>query len=148
MDYIITGIYSSILLVCSILDIRKRMIKRHVLIITAVILMTVGILIADCSIVERMLGLIPGALFFITGFLTRGGIGLADSILISAIGIGIGISGCVSALTVALTLSGIYALVYIAFHFKQGGYRNKTMPFIPFIFIGFIISKGLAYAAW
>lgn len=134
-------------MVCSIMDIRKKAINSRVMIIAVILMLISGLIFYRCGIVERLAGILPGVLFIITGYLTKGGIGLADSIFITSIGIGLGITGCISVIMISLSLSGLFAIMYLVKNYRNGNCRKKTIPFIPFVFFGFVINEVIKYAS-
>lgn len=127
--------------VLGIIDIKRKSIDVRLLIIAAVMIAAGGLFTLEKTLPDRALGLIPGLTMLLCGKITRGGVGTADIVLVLAIGVGTGFFEGAGIVSTSLILCGIFALVVICFSFKKGNVRKKTLPFIPFLFLGVIINN-------
>lgn len=89
---------------------------------------------------ENLWGLIVAVIFFSVA-LTTGKIGGGDVKLIAALSIVCGLWGSFALLLFAqIAMLVFYAGNYI-FRKINGGTASKSLPFVPFIFIGYLASK-------
>lgn len=83
-------------------------------------------------------GMLPGICCLIVSFLTRQALGYGDSILIIICGMALGIEKMYAVLITGLFWAGIWA--FIAWRFT-GKSRSEEIPFVPFLFAGFMIQS-------
>lgn len=134
--YVILGIYIAVL---SIEDILKKSIPV-LLLAAGILFIPAGLLTegAECfSPADNILGVIPGAVLLIISFVSRGQIGIGDGVLVAITGASLGLEAVVRILTAALILIMLFSGGMLVFgKFK----RKSTLPFIPFIFAGYLLS--------
>ncbi len=134
--YVIFGIYIAVL---SIEDILKKSIPV-LLLAAGILFIPAGLLTegAECfSPADNILGVIPGAVLLIISFVSRGQIGIGDGVLVAITGASLGLEAVVRILTAALILIMLFSGGMLVFgKFK----RKSTLPFIPFIFAGYLLS--------
>lgn len=134
--YVIFGIYIAIL---SLEDILKKSVP--VALLAAGVLYIPAGLIAEgaesFSFLDNILGLIPGAVLLIISFVSRGQIGIGDGCLVMMLGASLGIETVIRILTAALLLITVFSGVMLAMRKLK---RKSTLPFIPFLFAGYILS--------
>lgn len=85
---------------------------------------------------DVLTGLIPGAAVLLLSFLTGGGIGAGDGIVLCAVSAWIGIWNVIQILGLALTGSFL-----VSIRFFVAGQRKKELPFLPFLMTGFVLWK-------
>lgn len=135
---IIVGLF---LIVLSVLDIKDR--EFPVLLLLLLFAFLIG---GQCIQPFRawsdcLMGVLPGALLVLFHYLTRGGIGLGDGLLIGILGLFLGFWENLSLLFFSLLLEAVFAgglcvkrkLAGKAFE------RNLTLPFVPFITCGYVL---------
>lgn len=129
------------LILFSVEDIRHKSIVRwHFLLaipwcVADIIINT--LMTPNISLLERGIGLIVGILFLLISHLTRGQIGMGDAYVIIILCIMLGIFSGMEVITYSFLLSAIIAMILAGlFHFN----KKKTMPFLPFLLAGFLIS--------
>lgn len=88
---------------------------------------------------ENLLGLIVAAIFFVTALVT-GKIGGGDVKLIAALSVVCGLWGSFSLLLFAQAAMLIFYAGNYFFCKINGKTASKTLPFVPFIFIGYLCS--------
>lgn len=137
MCEIIVGLF---LIVLSVLDIKDREFP-----VLSLLLLFVFLIGGQCIHPFRAwsdcaLGVLPGVLLLLFHYLTRGGIGLGDGLLIGILGVQLGFWENLSLLFFSLLLEVVFAgglcvkrkLAGKAFE------RSMTLPFVPFITCGYV----------
>jgi len=122
------------LLLGAIMDIRQRQ-------LSVTYLGSIGVLGIINQIFERQNSFLPvaggigiGLLFIFLSKMSKGGIGMGDALLISAIGIYLGFWKLILLTGYGLFLSGIFSLILIIV--KKD--RKLTIPFVPFLCAGYL----------
>lgn len=123
------------LLVLSVQDFRERMISGTLLGIGGAAAVCSQIIWNRSSGWECIGGILLGLLFIGISKLTREGFGYGDSILITILGIYIGIWDLIYVLVIAFSVTAIGSMfILIKFRF----HRQKVVPFIPFLTVGYM----------
>lgn len=140
-ENIIKLIIAAMLLYCGIQDTLKKKISLWVLITAAVL---TGICIPFCSIAsvpDRIGGTVIGITVIIISIATVGKIGMGDGLLLCITGLGLGFWANLELFAIALFLA---ALVSIFLLIARLADRKKSIPFVPFLLIGyaFLIYAG------
>ncbi len=106
------------------------------------VIMAMGLLLLGISVWQKngvvfiLLGIIPGLTAVIFSYLTAGGLGMGDAVLLMSLGVYLGIWTGLTVLMLGLFLSSIAGIVLLIL--KKA--RMKTeMPFIPFYLGGFLL---------
>ncbi len=86
-------------------------------------------------IIEIMIDMVPGFLLLLLSFVTKGGIGAGDGILLMAAGIFLGTARVCKIFIYAIFLSAMYA--WFLFIIKKKG-RKHEIPFVPFLLLAFM----------
>lgn len=86
-------------------------------------------------------GMVPGALLILFHYLTRGGVGLGDGIVIGVLGFHLGLWENLSLLFLSLVLEMIFAVGVLVKKKiqKEAVSRHMTIPFIPFVTGGYLL---------
>lgn len=116
-------------------DIRKRHISVPLLILFGLIGTGLQIWRGDSSAVDVLLGVTVGGVLVLLGFLTRESIGLGDGYLFVVTGIFLGGAANVELLFISLLYAALFSLGVLIF---RKGKRNQEIPFIPFVFLGYL----------
>ena len=123
----------------TITDIKK---KKIILSLTAVC-MAAGVAIrlyeGELWKPETALCLLPGILVIALAYISQGGIGHGDGLLILSLGMLLGITGLIQLLTISLIAAGLFSLVLLITG-KAG--KKTAIPFVPFLFAG-TVTAGL-----
>lgn len=134
--YVVFGIYIAVL---SIEDILKKSIPVFLL-AAGVLFIPLGILIERAeglSLAGNIYGVIPGLVLLVISFVSRGQIGIADGCLVAVTGASLGLEAAIRILTGALFLITLFSGgMLIAGKLT----RKSTLPFIPFVFAGYLLS--------
>lgn len=129
-----------LLVICTIEDCKhKKIITWHLLIALPFLCLDLWCNV-NVTLLSRVLGLAIGAIFLLLSKLTKEQIGIGDAYIITAIGLMLGGMKCLEVITFSFFISSIVAIILMVFfHFS----RKKTIPFIPFLLLGFICSVVL-----
>ena len=104
----------------------------------------ISVIIAMTAVInfrlENLLGLIVAVIFFSVALAT-GKIGGGDVKLIAALSVVCGLWGIFALLLFAQTSMLIYYAGYCIFCKINGKTADKALPFVPFIFIGYLVTK-------
>lgn len=124
------SIFVVLLLVASVIDIKKRIIPDEICILIAL----TGLIIFEPV---KLLGILA-ALPFLFAALLWGGMGGGDIKLMAASGIVLGITGGIVASVIGLTAMLLFYVVYSIIQRLQGRECQKAFPLAPFLSIGCI----------
>ena len=115
-QYVLTG---TVLGICSLTDLRHKVVHKKVLI---------------------LYGMIPGILCLLVSKISGQALGYGDSILILLTGSSLGIQNCVGITIWAFLCSGLWALFLVGI--KKAD-KKAEIPFVPFLMIGFVIQMWM-----
>lgn len=82
-----------------------------------------------------MWGLVPGAILLIIGNASKGAIGSGDAYIVMVIGIFMGLKTTFEILMIGSVISALYCIFIIV---TKGKDSKDSIPFVPFIFSGFL----------
>lgn len=91
----------------------------------------------DISLINRMGGMAVGACVILLSFITGGKIGTGDGIILCITGLGLGLWGNMELFCLALFLAAGLSIILLALRKAN---RKMGIPFIPFIFAGYLIT--------
>lgn len=123
------------LAVCAVFDGFSRRVPLAVVwlgILTAACFQINGAM-GETSLVAVVLSLLPGAGFFLLGFLTREKVGYGDGWTLLMIGLFVGAYRCFLILLVGLMAESAVAIVLMAIGKIK---RDREIPFLPFLLLG------------
>lgn len=86
--------------------------------------------------VAHLIRLIPGIIFFVFTFASKGAVGTGDGIVILALGTILGIENTFNAIFYATVLASVSSLVLISL--KKANKKTR-LPFVPFLLFGTVI---------
>lgn len=128
-------IFGLFLLYCSVYDIKKGAIKTKILLLSILPVSIYAGFISEETSVSIICGMLIGGSFLIVSYFTREALGYADSILITLMGLFLGIE---KQLFVMLLSFGTVAVFSLAGIVCKHWSRNKTIPFVPFLLLGYM----------
>jgi leader peptidase (prepilin peptidase)/N-methyltransferase len=134
-EYIMTVITGIWLLLCSWQDFRKKKIHIGLIIIGGFITLIYSFLSGELAFFNRIAGLTLGLTLLLLNPLTGGQIGVGDGLIVSILGIGLGFNQLAFILAYSLFGAAVFAVGLMLFR-KAG--RKFTIPFIPFLFLGYL----------
>lgn len=123
------------LAVCAVFDGLQKQIPLAAVwlgILTAICLRAAGMM-GETDLPAVALSLLPGAVFFLLGFITREKVGYGDGWVLLMIGLFLDFSRCFFILLAGLLIESAAALVLLALRKIQ---RDKEIPFCPFLLLG------------
>lgn len=132
---IISTIITIWLLLCSIQDIKKKKINTGLIIVGVLLLTIVTSLSGSITILNRLAGLSLGVILLGLCFVTRGQIGIGDGIILCITGLNLGFIKNSLLLLYALLGAAVFSAILIFFWHVS---RHKTIPFVPFLFLGYL----------
>lgn len=134
------GILSAGLGINSIMDLRTKKISLKIMLILFISGCVFRVMQGNLFTLEFVLGLLPGGICLALSYMTRGNIGIGDGFMFLVLGAFLSIEELFVTSMIALGSAGIAAMVLlIGFHKK----KNYEIPFVPFMFVGFVITKIL-----
>ncbi|NLK28225.1 MAG: hypothetical protein GX306_07775 [Clostridiales bacterium] len=134
----INGILGALLLLCGIQDLRKKRLYLWLVLVGAIL---IGICIPfsdSLTWFNRMGGATIGIVVILISLATGGKIGMGDGILLCVTGIGLGFWTNLELFALALLGAAIVSIVLLIFRLAD---RKKSIPFVPFLLISFILIK-------
>ncbi|MDF2943160.1 MAG: putative rane protein [Herbinix sp.] len=135
-----------LLLLCGVQDFFKRKIFIWMIGVGA-ILIGVCLPFNDAiSIPERIGGVAIGACIIAISKVTGGKIGMGDGFLLCVTGLGLGFWGNLELFGVALFFAALVSIVLLMFRLAD---RKKSIPFVPFLLMGYVFliiaNKGISF---
>ena len=131
----IKAIAGLFLLICSITDIRKRVVYAKVLAVFMAAGCAAVLLLHDMTIGDALGGMMVGAAMLSLTALTKGEIGAGDGLALIVTGCFLGLTGNIRLLCGGLFFASLWCLPHIALR----RYRKKSeIPFMPFLFASFM----------
>lgn len=128
--------------ICSYEDIKDKKIHTRWLLTFSVEGILLWFFWERCSIIEMLLAILPGLLLLFLAFITKGGIGEGDGMLLIVIGIFLGGAYAFKIFVYALFLSGSYALFLFIIRKKSRKYEMAFVPFLLLSFVGDILLRN------
>lgn len=123
------------LAVCAVFDGLQKQIPLAAVwlgMLTAVCLRVGGVM-GEVSLPSVALSLVPGAAFFLLGFVTGEKVGYGDGWVLLMIGLFLDLPRCFCILLTGLLMESLAALILLAFRKVR---RDKEIPFCPFLLLG------------
>ncbi len=130
------AILGAVLLCCGVQDIFGKKIMLWVLVLGAFLM---GICIPFCnspSILDRIGGIGIGVAVIMISIATAGKIGLGDGLILCLTGLGLGFWANLELFAIALMIAAIVSIILLIARLAD---RKKSIPFVPFLLIGYII---------
>ena len=134
LTMVLNAIFVGYLAVLGLVDIKKIVIDIRLLLagfVPAALLAAVS-----TSMTEAVGGILIGAVFLVIAVLTKEQIGKADGLVICQTGLAAGFGGCIFVIGVAFII--VLPCVIFLMIFRKAG-RKTRIPFLPFIFSGFLV---------
>ncbi len=121
-------------------DIRKKEISLWLLVAMTIVEMggtAYGLYTGKSSCVEIAVSLIPGIIMLFISWITKQGMGYGDGLLVLAVSTAFGFYKIAIGLSVAFFMTGIISVYLIVIRKAK---RRDSVPFIPFILLGMVVS--------
>ena len=133
----------ALLLICAIQDFLKKRVYLWVIGVGTVLTIICLPFLKERSIIDCIGGLAVGLTIILISNITAGKIGMGDGIILCVTGVGLGFWTNLELFGVALLLAAVLSIILMIFRVID---RKKSIPFIPFLFAGYLIivlaSKG------
>ena len=125
------------LMMGTVFDLKRKSVPNKYLYIWSVL--TIVLVIIEIfkgkNVIDIILGVIPGIIFLFLAFVTREQIGSGDGWIIMLMGIFLGVNNVSKIIFVGF---GILTLVSMTLLISRKAGKKTTIPFIPFLLMGFI----------
>lgn len=135
IDVMIRVLIGIMLLLCGLSDIKTKHIPIKITILCIILLFILMPFQRNISIINSLLGAFVGVVMIGISKVSRGQVGIGDGIILTITGFGIGLWNNLTLLIYALFCISIVAMILLALKKIS---RKKTLPFVPFLFIGYI----------
>jgi len=135
-ELIMNGIMGFMLLVTAVQDLLKKKVEVWIMAVGAILLCICIPFNNGLSIPDRIGGIFVGICVIVISKVTGGKIGLGDGIILSVTGIGLGLWGNLELFAIALFAAAIVSIILLVFRLAD---RKKSIPFVPFLFLGYLI---------
>ena len=86
---------------------------------------------------------LSGVLCLLLGYCTKEAIGYGDGILLCALAALYSLEEIMNVVVIACSIAGVVGLILLVIFHKNGKYE---IPFVPFLFLGWLFSRGLVIA--
>lgn len=123
------------LAVCAVFDGLQKQIPLAVVwlgMLSAICLRAGGVM-GEVNLLSVALSLVPGAVFFLLGFISREKVGYGDGWVLLMIGLFLDLPRCFLILLTGLMIESAAALILLVFRKVR---RDKEIPFCPFLLLG------------
>ena len=135
-ENIMRWILMLIMLLCAVQDLWKKKIYLWVVVLGAILISICLPFQESYNIVDGLGGVIIGLSVIGISLASRGKIGIGDGILLCVSGLVLGFWRNMEMFAIALSFASIVSIILLIF-FKAN--RHKRIPFIPFLWMGYII---------
>lgn len=134
-EMMIYAAVTAVMLVCTIVDIKKKEISIWLFGLLGIIVIIGYIALGNQKGYMLAAGVIPGALLIVLAKITEQSIGYGDGIILAEIGIVTGVGKCMLILAVALAIAGVFSLGIVIIKKVDKKYK---IPFIPFLTMAYL----------
>lgn len=143
-ELLLKGILGILLLITALQDVRTKKISLWIIVIGAILICVFVPFTHKVSYIDRGVGALVGLGVMITSRATGGKIGMGDGYLLCVTGISLGFWGNMELFATALFAAALVSIVLLAFRLAD---RKKSIPFIPFLFLAYLI-RMISTKAW
>lgn len=142
-EWIIRIVLGVLLLFCGVQDLLYKRIYLWMIGVCATMVIACLPFCENLSVTERLGGCALGFGVILLSKVTQGKIGLGDGILLCVTGLGLGFWTNTELFGIALTLAAAVSILLLLLRIAD---RKKSIPFVPFLLVGYVIllavSKG------
>jgi len=124
------------LFACGIQDIYKKKITLWMVAAGAVFLGICVPFLTSFSLWDRLGGIAVGVGVVLISIATAGKIGLGDGLILCVTGLGLGFWGNMELFAIALFAAAVISIILLVLRIAD---RKKSIPFVPFLVIGYIV---------
>lgn len=123
------------LLYCSVCDIKMGVIKTKILLLGILPVSIYAGFISEETSASIICGMLLGGSFLFVSYFTREALGYADSILLALLGTFLGVEKLLFIMLLSFGSVAVFSLVGIVCKHWD---RDKTIPFVPFLLLGYM----------
>lgn len=135
MNYIVLGVLTLVLLICTYTDLKERKIYNVITLSAIALIVVIRIFHHPQGVVFYFWGIIPAVALLVSAVISKGkSTGGGDILLVLFVGITIGGVGSVISLVYAFALAAIIA----AIAFTAANKKVGTIPLAPYLTIGVV----------
>lgn len=135
-------VLGALLFLCAIQDLLRKKIYMWIVGVGAAAMLLCLPFCAGLPLLDRMGGLIIGLCIIILSVITAGKIGIGDGVLLCITGLGLGFWKNLELFGAALFLAAIVSILLLVLGLAD---RRMSIPFVPFLFAGYLILNLTAY---
>lgn len=121
--------------ICSWEDVKGRQIRQCWLIAFGIEAVLVSMVFGSRSALSLVAGLLPGCVLLLLSWLSRGGVGEGDGLLLMLLGLSLGVGKTLAIFYIAAILSAGYAMFLVVCKKKS---RKYAMAFVPFLLVAYV----------
>lgn len=129
-------VIAAVLFSCGLQDLLQKKVHLWLLLAGGAVTFICLPFCGNMSMAGRIAGVAVGAFVILFSLITGGKIGIADGILLCITGLGLGFWGNMELFCLALFMAAGLSIILLAMKKVN---RKMSLPFIPFIFTGYII---------
>ena len=129
-------VLGALLFLCAVQDILRKKIYLWIIGVGAFTTLLFLPFCANLPILDRIGGLIIGLCIIILSIITAGKIGTGDGALLCITGLGLGFWRNLELFGAALFLAATVSIILLIFRLAD---RRRSIPFVPFVFAGYLI---------
>jgi leader peptidase (prepilin peptidase) / N-methyltransferase len=126
-----------LLILGSIQDLLKKKISLWMIVIGGGMICASILFYNTITLFDRLGGVAIGGIVILISLATRGKIGFGDGLLLCITGIGLGFWSNLELFALALLLAALVSIALIIFRIAD---RKKSIPFVPFLLLGYIVT--------
>lgn len=143
-ELMLKGSLGALLLITALQDVRTKKISLWIIIAGAILICAFIPFTQSITYIDRGVGVLVGLGVIITSRATGGKIGMGDGYLLCVTGISLGFWGNMELFATALFTAALVSIVLLIFKLAD---RKKSIPFIPFLFLAYLI-RMISTKAW
>jgi leader peptidase (prepilin peptidase)/N-methyltransferase len=137
-EALVAAYFSSVLVVLSAIDLKRRMLPNRIVVPSTVLVLTARIALEPGRTKEWVLaGLASFAFFCVIALVFPGGLGMGDVKLAALLGVGLGVA-VVPGLALGMTAAALYSIDLLARNGAKA--RKRTIAYGPFLAFGAIVA--------
>lgn len=124
------------LAVAAFIDWKKKKVYLPMIIATGCAGVIIHIFMQDMTIMDIIVGVLPGIILLFLGYVTKESIGYGDGCIFIMTGVYLGGLGNLMLLVISSVLAGIYAIVILL---MRKGSRNDSFAYVPFVLFAYVV---------
>lgn len=122
--------------ICTWEDVRKKELTTGNILLFGIGGMLLHLFVPACSIYSILWGILLGIAVMAISWISRGGIGMGDGILLMVTGVYLGGAANLELFLMGLLLSFLWALALVVFWKKKG---QEEIAFVPFLLVSYLM---------